>query len=62
MNVSLSPLGQIAIRPPNSKAGDFVLFKALADLLVGLTACSHEETNNGVLKPIQYQILNDCEK
>jgi uncharacterized protein YcgI (DUF1989 family) len=56
MNVVIASTGQIAIRPPVSKAGDWVLFRAEMDLIVGLTACSHEETNNGVCKPIHFEI------
>lgn len=56
MNVQVQPQGQIQIQEPLSKAGDYVLFEAHADLIVGLTACSHEGTNGGVLKPIDYEI------
>lgn len=56
MNVRVDPQGQIRIEEPLSKAGDYVLFEAHADLIVGLTACSHEGTNGGVLKPIDYEI------
>ena len=56
MNVKVSPEGKVSIHPPRSQAGDSVVFEALMDLIVGLTACSHEETNAGVCKPICYQI------
>jgi uncharacterized protein YcgI (DUF1989 family) len=56
MNVQVDPQGQIKIEAPLSKAGDSILFEAHADLIVGLTACSHEETNGGTLKPIDYEI------
>ena len=58
MNVTVSPQGKIAIEPPRSKAGDYIVFKAHMDLLVGLTACSHENTNAGSLKPIHYQVFS----
>lgn len=58
MNVVVDADGKIAIHPPKSKPGDFVVFKAHMDLLVGLTACSHENTNAGVLKPIHYQVYS----
>ena len=57
MNVGVAPDGQIKIEPPTSKPGDFIVFKAHCDLLVSLTACSHEETNGGTLKPIDFEIL-----
>lgn len=57
MNVTVNAKGALEILPPLSKAGDFIIFKALTDLIVGLTACSHEGSNNGTFKPVQYQIL-----
>lgn len=56
MNVSLAPNGKIQIHRPRSKAGDYIVFEAKMDLIVGLTACSHEETNDFACKPIEYQI------
>lgn len=58
MNVTVDPQGRIAIEKPISQAGDSILFRASMDLIVGLTACSHEETNAGRCKPIEYAILN----
>ena len=55
MNVRVNNKGGIKIDPPLSKAGDYVIFEACMDLLVGLTACAHEDTNNKVCKPICYQ-------
>lgn len=57
MNVSIHPDGRLQIEPPASQRGDFILFRAEMDLLVGLTACSAELTNNGRFSPIDYQIL-----
>jgi uncharacterized protein YcgI (DUF1989 family) len=57
MNVHTAPeTGKLSIHPPRSKPGDYVELEALMDLVVGLTACSHEETNAGKCKPIRYQI------
>jgi uncharacterized protein YcgI (DUF1989 family) len=56
MNVEIAPDGGLTIRPPKSKAGDFVVLEACMDLIVGLTACSHEETNAFSLKAIRYAI------
>lgn len=56
MNVRLNNKGHIKIEPPTAKAGDYIVFEACMDLLVGLTACSHEDTNNKICKPIHYQI------
>lgn len=57
MNVFVDPSGKLEIKSPKSKPGDYILFQAERDLLVGLTACSHEQTNNGRCKPIEYQIM-----
>ncbi|WP_304038980.1 urea carboxylase-associated family protein [Mesonia mobilis] len=57
MNVQFQQDGKLSVEPPTSKAGDYVIFKAEIDLIVGLTACSAEESNNYTFKPIQYQIL-----
>jgi uncharacterized protein YcgI (DUF1989 family) len=49
--------GKIAVRPPKSKAGDYVILEAEMDLIVGLTACSAEMSNNYSFKPIGYELL-----
>ncbi len=48
--------GAIAVKPPLSRAGDYVTFEAKADLIVGLTACSALQSNNYAFKPIVYEI------
>ena len=48
--------GGIKVLPPKSKAGDSITIKAEMDLIVGLTACSAEQSNNGSFKPIGYRI------
>ncbi len=57
MNVAVAANGGLTIAPPQSKAGDFIVLKAEIDLIVGLTACSHEESNAGSFKPIKYEFL-----
>ncbi|MBX2995828.1 MAG: urea carboxylase-associated family protein [Bdellovibrionaceae bacterium] len=56
MNVEVDNTGRVRVSVPRSKAGDRVVFKAHRDLVVGLTACSDEGTNNGRCKPIEYEI------
>jgi uncharacterized protein YcgI (DUF1989 family) len=56
MNVSAAPDGGLSILPPRSKPGDFVVLEARMDLIVALTACSHEESNAGAFKPIRYEV------
>ena len=48
--------GKIKVLPPKSKAGDSITIKAEMDLIVGLTACSAEQSNNGSFKPIGYAV------
>lgn len=57
MNVQFAADGTLSVDPPKSKAGDYVLFEATMDLVVGLTACSAEQSNNYSFKPIQYKII-----
>ena len=57
MNVQFAPDGKLSVLPPTSKAGDFVELEALEDLIIGLTACSAEDSNGGSFKPIGYQIV-----
>lgn len=57
MNVQFQPDGKLSVDPPLSKAGDHILFEAEMDLIVALTACSAEDSNNGSFKPIHYEIL-----
>lgn len=58
MNVQFGPEGKLSVDPPMSKAGDYVLFEAKMDLIVGLTACSAEDSNNGSFKPIHFEVLD----
>ena len=57
MNVTVDgQTGVLAVEPPLSKAGDSITFRAVQNLIVGLTACSALQSNNGSFKPIQYAI------
>lgn len=56
MNVEIDANGALKILPPRSRAGDYVDLRAEMDLVVGLTACSAEMSNNYRLKPIDYAI------
>jgi hypothetical protein len=49
--------GELTIGTPTSKAGASVEFRAERDLIVGLTACSAEKSNNGTFKPIDFEVL-----
>ena len=57
MNVPInSETGSLRVEPPRSRAGDYILFEAVEDLIIGLTACSAPQSNNFSFKPIHYEI------
>ena len=57
MNVPVDgDTGRLRVLPPISKAGDRIVFRAMRDLVIGLTACSAPDSNGGTFKPIHYQI------
>lgn len=49
--------GELTIGTPTSKPGDSTTFRACRNLIIGLTACSAENSNNGTFKPIDFEIL-----
>ncbi len=59
MNVEVAIDGTLKILPPRSKGGDSITLRAEQDLIVGLTACSAEMSNNGSFKPIGYEIADE---
>lgn len=59
MNVTVDgTTGKVDVLPPKSKAGEYVVLEAKMDLIVGLTACSAEMSNNYSFKPIGYFITD----
>lgn len=48
--------GELRVDPPLSKAGDRIVFRAMEDLVIGLTACSALQSNNGSFKPIDWEV------
>jgi uncharacterized protein len=48
--------GEISVQPPLSRAGERIVFRAEMDLIIGLTACSALQSNNGSFKPIEYMV------
>ena len=58
MNVPIdSATGVVSVKPPLSKPGDYIVFEAKTDLIIGLTACSAGQSNNFCYKPIHYEVL-----
>jgi uncharacterized protein YcgI (DUF1989 family) len=59
MNVTLAPeTGELRVVAPKSRAGDYIVFEAAEDLIIGLTACSAPQSNNFAFKPIHYEVTN----
>ncbi|CAN5140234.1 urea carboxylase-associated family protein [soil metagenome] len=58
MVVTADPVtGRTTIAPPSSQPGDRVDLRAEIDLIVGVTACSAEITNDGTLEPIDVEVV-----
>ena len=47
---------RLSILPPRSRAGESISLRAEMDLIVGLTACSAEMSNNYKFKSIAYEV------
>ncbi|MGI8564289.1 MAG: DUF1989 domain-containing protein [Candidatus Dormibacter sp.] len=58
MNVQVAADGRLTVARPLSRAGDQIVFRAELDLIVGLTACSAEMSNNYAFKPIDYEVFS----
>ena len=46
MNTSIAANGAITVKPPLSRAGDYIELQARMDLIIGVTACSAGKCNN----------------
>ncbi|HEY4305515.1 MAG TPA: urea carboxylase-associated family protein [Gemmatimonadaceae bacterium] len=57
MNVAVAASGELTIGPPRSRAGDYFTVRAEMPLVVGITACSAELSNNGSFKPIDVEVI-----
>jgi uncharacterized protein YcgI (DUF1989 family) len=60
MNVEVGTTGELTIGPPKSRAGDYIVLRAEMDMVVGVTACSAEMSNNGSFKPINVELLDSA--
>jgi uncharacterized protein YcgI (DUF1989 family) len=58
MNVEVDPQGALHILPPLCTPSDELVLRAEMALLVGVTACSAEQSNNGTFKPIDVRIVS----
>jgi uncharacterized protein YcgI (DUF1989 family) len=56
MNVPVAEDGTIKVLPPSTAPGDYIELRALADLVIGLTACSAYDSCGGTFKPVGYEI------
>lgn len=62
MNVEVFTDGKIIVKPPLSKAGDYIDLRAEMDLIVGVTACSAGKCNNYRCTPIVVEVYENNEK
>jgi len=58
MNVEVSTSGKIMVKPPLSKAGDYMDLRAEMDVIVGVTACAAGKCNNYRCTPIAVEIYD----
>lgn len=58
MNTELLPDGQMLVKRPKSKPGDFIDLRAEMDVIVGISACPCEESivNGYVCTPLRVQV------
>lgn len=56
MNVPVDGAGKLKVVAPKTRPGDYIRMRALADLVIGLTACSAYDSCGGSFKPIRYRI------
>ena len=56
MKVEISTSGEVAVKAPLSKAGDFIDFRVEMDLMVGVTACAAGKCNNYRCTPIAVKV------
>jgi uncharacterized protein len=61
MNVEVLPSGELKILAPRGRPGDRIVLRAEMDLIVGVTACSAELSNNGSFKPIDVLVHDRAE-
>ncbi len=52
--------GELTIASPRSRAGDYIDLRAEADVIVGVTACSAEMSNNYRFKPIDVEVWSEA--
>jgi len=58
MNIEIDLEGEIKIKSPMSKAGDYIELRAEMDMIVGVTACSAGSCNNFEWTPIDVEIYS----
>jgi len=58
MHAGIKESGEIEIKPPLSKPGDYIDFQAQMDMVVGISACSAYKANNYSFGPIRIEIFS----
>ena len=62
MNVEVSTSGEVTVKPPLSKAGDFIDLRSEMDLIIGVTACAAGKCNNYRCTPIAVEVYEKSEE
>jgi uncharacterized protein YcgI (DUF1989 family) len=61
MNVSIDSGGKVRVEAPLSRKGDYLVLRALMDLVVAVSACSVDLSpcNNYVCTPIRIEVFEE---
>jgi uncharacterized protein YcgI (DUF1989 family) len=58
MNAKINKNGEIDIKPPLSKRGDYIELRAEMDMIVGISACSAYKSNDYSFGPIRLEVFS----
>lgn len=56
MNVEITPNLRLKVSTPLARPGDYIIFRACMDLIIGLTACSAGMSNGNSFKSIDFVV------
>jgi uncharacterized protein YcgI (DUF1989 family) len=62
MNTAICEKGAITVKPPLSRAGDYIELQARMDLIIGVAACSAGKCNNFRCTPVDVEVYASREQ
>ena len=62
MNTTIGENGAVTVKPPLSRAGDYIEFQARMDLIIAVTACSAGKCNNFRCTSVDIEVLSPREQ